>query len=464
MLSMKKIDLIRKYKFDLDMPIRVISYKLDVSPTSVYKYTKMKDYNPGLQKPRKKRQRKAEKYEPIIREWLIEDKSRHYKQRHTAKRVYDRLKEMFDDFDVSYVTIATSYRKIRSEVYYTHKEYAPLRYLPGEAQCDLGNCSFVENGIEYKGYYIVLSFPYSNIAFCQLLKSKNVQCILQGLKNIFKYIGGVPNQITFDNESAIVKCIGEKITKRVENDLFLRFKNHYDFIIEYCASYSPNQKGHVEGKVGYLRRNLFVPMPVMDDLDEYNKILLEKCMELHNRKHHKTKTNIIELFEYDKQAFLSLPTVPFEVATYIKRKVDKQGIVRFKGKNQYYLEPKYAGKVVQVKITYNKVYFYDMELNIIAEFDRLYGDKNYVAIHWENWLPTLMRKPNSLFHSSLTDKFTERLKDYLFKGTSKLRSVYMKTLNELIKIMSLDKVLVIADLAAEKCLIELEDIMALAVQ
>ena len=460
MLSMKKIDLIRKYKFDLDMPVRVISYKLDVSPTSVYKYTKMSDFNAELQKPRKKRQRKAEKYEPVIKEWLLEDKSRHYKQRHTAKRVYDRLSEMYGDFDVSYGTIASSYRKIRSEVYYTHKEYAPLRYLPGEAQCDLGNCAFIENGVEYKGCYIVLSFPYSNIAFCQLLKAKNVQCVLQGLKNIFEYIGGVPNQITFDNESSLVKFIGEKITKRVENDLFLRFKNHYDFRVEYCASYSPNQKGHVEGKVGYLRRNLFVPMPKMDNIDDYNKFLLDKCMELHDRKHHRTKTNILELFECDKQAFLELP----EVATYIKRKVDRQGIVKFKGKNQYYLEPKYAEKIVQVKITYNKVYFYDMELNLIVEFDRLYGDKNCVAIHWESWLPTVMRKLNSLFHSSLVDKFTEKLREYLLNGTSKIRSVYMRALNELVKIMSLEKALLIVDKAASDGLHELEDILALSIQ
>lgn len=462
MLSMKKIDLIRKYKFDLDMPTRIISYKLNVSPTSVYKYTKMTDFNPCLQKPRKKRQRKAEKYEPLIKEWLLEDKTRHYKQRHTAKRVFDRLNEIHADFDVSYGTIAASYRRIRSEVYYTHKEYAPLRYLPGEAQCDLGNCTFVENGIEYKGCYIVLSFPYSNIAFCQLLKSKNVHCILQGLKSIFEYIGGVPNQITFDNESSLVKFLGEKITKRVENDLFLRFKNHYDFRVEYCNTHSPNQKGHVEGKVGYLRRNLFVPIPEMTNIDDYNRDLLDKCTVLHDRKHHKTKTNVLELFECDKQAFLELPTEELDVATYIKRKVDKQGIVKFKGKNQYYLEPKYAAKMVQVKITYNKVMFYDNESNLINEFDRLYGDKNYVAIHWENWLPTVMRKPNSLFHSSLTDRFTERLKEYLLKGTSKLRSVYMKALSELIKIMSLDKALLVADMAADKGFAELEDIMALA--
>lgn len=337
-----------------------------------------------------------------------------------------------------------------------------MRYLPGEAQCDLGNCTFVENSIEYKGCYVVLSFPYSNIAFCQLLKSKNVHCILQGLKNIFEYIGGVPNQITFDNESSIVKFLGEKITKRVENDLFLRFKNHYDFRVEYCNTHSPNQKGHVEGKVGYLRRNLFVPIPEMTNIDDYNRDLLDKCTALYDRKHHKTKVNILELFECDKQAFLQLPLFLFEVATYMKRKVDRRGIVRFKGQHLYYLEPKYANKSVQVKITYNKVCFYDMELNLIAEFDRLYGNKNYVAIHWEDWLLTVARKPNSLFHSGLTDMFSEQLKDYLLNGTSKLRSLYMKALNELIKMTTLENALIIEDKAARAGLVEVEDILALA--
>ena len=95
MLSMRKIDLIRKYKFDLDMPVRVISYKVDVSPTSVYKYIKMDDFSEMLTQARKKRPKKMDAYEPIIKEWLLEDKTRHYKQRHTAKRVFDRLNEMY---------------------------------------------------------------------------------------------------------------------------------------------------------------------------------------------------------------------------------------------------------------------------------------------------------------------------------------------------------------------------------
>lgn len=462
MLSMKKIDLIRKYKFDLDMPVRAICYKLDVSPTSVYKYLKIDDFSQMLKKPRKKRPSKIAPYESIIKEWLIEDKTRHYKQRHTAKRVYDRLCEMFEDFDISYSTTATAFRRIKSEVYYVRKEYVPLYHIPGEAQVDLGNCSFVENGVKYNGYYLVMSFPYSNIAFCQILKGKNVQCIIQAMKNIFEFIGGVPHEITFDNDSALVRCMGEKISKRVENDLFLRFKNHYDFRAEYCNANSPNQKGHVEGKVRYLRRNLLVPMPDMSNIDEYNRELLMRCMILHNRKHHRSKKSIIEMFNCDLQALLAMPQKDFEVATYLVRKVDREGCVRFQGQRIYYLEPCFAKSKVQVKLTYNKVTFYEANQNLIAEFDRLYGDTNYTTIHWEQWLPTVARKPNSLFHSSLTNMFTERLKSFLLNGTAKLRSTYMKAMCELIKTISLDKALLLADQAAEKCLESIDDILQLA--
>ena len=79
MLSMKKIDFIHKYKFNLGMPVREISYKLDVSHTSVYKYIKMDDSSESLNKPRKKRPRKMEPYESVIKEWFLEDKTRHYK-------------------------------------------------------------------------------------------------------------------------------------------------------------------------------------------------------------------------------------------------------------------------------------------------------------------------------------------------------------------------------------------------
>ena len=81
-------------------------------------------------------------------------------------------------------------------------------------------------------------------------------------------------------------------------------------------------------------------------------------MTLHNRKHHRTKKSIIERFDCDRQALLSLPEKDFEVATCFERKVDREGRVRFNGQRIYYLEPRYAKKKVQVRLTYNIVTFY----------------------------------------------------------------------------------------------------------
>lgn len=129
----------------------------------------------------------------------------------------------------------------------------------------------------------------------------------------------------------------------------------------------------------------------------------------------------------------------------------------------YYENP----KTLHIGCEENRAYFIpfsdrSVALSGIAEFDRLYGDKNYTAIHWEQWLPTLSRRPNSLFHSSFTDMLTERLRHFLLSGNSKLRGVYMKALCELIKTMSLDKALNIADEAAGQAFEEIGDILQLA--
>lgn len=460
MLKMKQIDKLRSYRFDENMPVRVISYKLDISPTTVYKYLKMDNFTDEIRLKRKTRPRKTEPYESIIKEWLVEDKTRRYKQRHTARRIYDRLSEMFENFDVSYSLIAATVRKIKKEVYYYVKEYAPLRHLPGEAQVDMGFCEFVENGIKYDGCYVVMSFPYSNMAFCQLFKGRNTHSVLQGIKNIFEYIGGVPHEITIDNDSTLVRIVGTKKTKRIENDLFLRFKNHYDFKVRYCQKRAANEKGHVEGKVGYLRRNLFVPVPQIDNLDEYNKYLLEQCMIIHDRKHSRAESKITEMFIEETDALLSMPEQKFEVVTCCERVVDKAGRVKFQNSRIYYLKPDYALRKVKVKYDYKQIYFYNNNDELIVRLDRLYG-KDYTAINWVDWLPTVMRKPNSLFNSALTDKFSDSLKMFLLSGPSKVRSLYMKALTELTKNMSLEYAIEIAERAAEQKKETYEEVMAL---
>ena len=139
--------------------------------------------------------------------------------------------------------------------------YIPLIHYPGEAQADFGTADFYENGryVE-KGKYLVVSFPHSNGGYLQLNYGENLECLLEGLQNIFRYVGGVPTEIWFDNTTTIVTHIikggGRDITER-----FRLFAEHYRFKPVFMNPDSGNEKGNVENKVGYLRRNELVPVP-----------------------------------------------------------------------------------------------------------------------------------------------------------------------------------------------------------
>lgn len=76
-----------------------------------------------------------------------------------------------------------------------------------------------------------------------------MECLLEGLVATFEYLGGVPTEIWFDNTRIIV-------TER-----FQRFCEHYRFRPLFMNPESGWEKGNVENKVGYLRRNELVPVP-----------------------------------------------------------------------------------------------------------------------------------------------------------------------------------------------------------
>ncbi|GAW29829.1 hypothetical protein ULO1_23990 [Carboxydocella sp. ULO1] len=153
---------------------------------------------------------------------------------------------------------------------------------------DFGQAEFIENGVKITGHYLNVSFPYSNGGYTQVFKSENQESFLTGLKNIFEHIGCVPDRIWLDNLSAAVV----NIKKHGERDLTAmckRFALHYGFECNFCNPNSGHEKGSVESKVGYHRRNFFVPIPEFKDMAEYNKNLLELADIKMNRQHYKKK-------------------------------------------------------------------------------------------------------------------------------------------------------------------------------
>lgn len=128
---------------------------MKISRQTVYKYLKSVDFSSDV--TQKKSKSEVEKYCEDILRFLNYDRLHHHKQRHTGRKVYERLKELYPNYDVSYSATVKLFSRVKKEFYYKHNGYLPLDYKPGEAQVDLGDCAFIENVEKTYGKYLVLN-------------------------------------------------------------------------------------------------------------------------------------------------------------------------------------------------------------------------------------------------------------------------------------------------------------------
>ncbi len=241
---------------------------------TVKKYADLDDWNEPIPKKRRGRPTVLDPVKSIIDRCLTGDLLIPRKQRHTAQRIYNRLKSEYPDlFHASVRTVRSYVAQKKKELYSVKEEgYLPLTHPRGEAQVDFGEALAYGKGKLIKIYFLNLSFPYSNASFTQLFKGQNQECLFTGLSTIFEHSGRVPTSLWFDNCSTIVSKI-QKGGNRTLTDAFLRFALHYGFTYHFCNPGQGHEKGHVEGKVGYHRRNFLVPVPRFDSLEDYNRTL-----------------------------------------------------------------------------------------------------------------------------------------------------------------------------------------------
>ena len=359
---------------------------------------------------------KLDLFKGDIDAWLTEDKKAKRKQRHTAKRVYQRLAEKYgENFTCSYRTVAGYVAKSKKEIYGHRSGYLPLEHISGEAQGDFGDAQYYENGQLYSGKYLNLSFPYSNQGYFQLFKGENQECLFEGLVSIFVHIGGVPPRIWFDNTKTIVTKV-LKDGGRTLTDDFLRFSEHYRFEAVFCNVEAGHEKGNVEGKVGYHRRNWLVPVPRFERLTKFNQEMLKTCDLDGEREHYRREGTIAELYAADKAALLALPAVPLDVSKYITVKTNGYG--RFylgNGLHEYSVSPQHADSRVMVKITAGEVIPLDKGHQPIVRHRRLYGDSRQQSMQWLPYLTQLSRSPNALKYTGIYPMLPESLKTYLDK-------------------------------------------------
>lgn len=406
MISMSQAYSIRQLKRQGES-ITDIAKKTGVSRNTVYKYLKESDFSEPIPK-RVDRTRKLDQYRAVIESWLDEDKRNWRKQKHTAHRIWMRLTEEYGA-SCAESTVRNYVRQLKVERGEQKEQFLDLEWPPGEAQADFGEVDIYVLGEKRRLSYFVLSFPYSNIGLAQLFSSENAECVCQGLKNIFEFIGGVPSRIVFDNATGI----GRRTIGAVKlTTLFSAFCAHYNFAYTFCNPDSGHEKGNVEGKVGFIRRNIFTPPPRIDNIDAYNERLLHKCMGL-SKMHYAKGEPEEQLFIEDRFALLGLPETPFNVVRYERRKADLQGKVTLCGNHKYSSSPEFAKQVLICALSANNIELYSEDGTFIVRHIRQYGDVPTDTSDPASQLPLLIRKPGGWINSKVRFSLPENLRAYM---------------------------------------------------
>ena len=195
-----------------------IARELAIDEKTVRKYLKQDDFSPCAPEETA-RPSKLDPHKGLIDNWLEEDQGRWHKQRHTAKRIHDRLKVESPGYDSAYNAIQR-YVKDALRAQRALRASQELVWHPGEAQCDFGEADFRERGELVRKKYLTLSFPHSNDSYTQVFGGETAECVCQGLKDIFGYLGGVSPVIVFDNATGVGRRVGEVIheAKTVSED------------------------------------------------------------------------------------------------------------------------------------------------------------------------------------------------------------------------------------------------------
>jgi transposase len=367
-------------------------------------------------------------YIPVIDEWLAEDVRQPRKQRHTMTRIHTRLTEE-RGYTGSYSSVKRYVRKKKSLMNRNTSEgYLRIKQPEGHAQLDFGEFKYYDGkGEEGQGHALTLTFPYSNMGFSQVFRGENQECLLEGMKRIFEHVGGVPLRVRCDNMTTAVSKILTG-TNRELAEGFARFKLHYRFETDFCNPSSGNEKGNVENKVGYGRRNFLVPVPTIEDFELFNQGLFTKCERDGEREHYRHKVPMSELWEKERGILLKLPSCPYEIFRLASARIDKYGFVSVDSR-RYGVAPEFAGRTAEVRIRFDRVDIY-CEHELLKSYERCYG-KEEERSDWKQYLKILCRKPGAVEHTRFFDQLPQLWQAHLAQTQGKERKTALALLLEI---------------------------------
>ncbi len=351
---------------------------------------KMLQYSvpPGYRRRKPVRRPKLEPYVGVIEGILEGDKVAPKKQRHTVRRIFERLREEHN-FPGGYTIVKDYVREQRRRM---REMFVPLSHPPGHARCDFGQAKAVIGGVERKIHYFVLDLPHSDGCYVKAYPAETTEAFCDGHVSAFTFLGGVPRSILYDNTRlAVAKILGDGRRKRTR--VFCELVSHYLFEDRFGRPGKGNYKGKVEGLVGHARRNFLVPIPTYGSFDELNAHLEEKCLERMERRLRGHKETIGERMARDLDVLLPLPSTPYDASDKHTTRVSSLSLVRYRT-NDYSVPVAYGHREVLVRGYVDRVVI-SCGAEVIARHSRSYQRDDYVfnPIHY---LPLLEQKTGAL--------------------------------------------------------------------
>jgi transposase len=331
---------------------------------------------------------KLDAFVGIIDAILAADKERPKKQQHTAKRIFERLRD--EHGFTGGITIVKDYvaawRHRRQEM------FVPLVHPPGHAQADFGEALAVIGGVERKIHFFAFALPHSDAIFVVGYPAETTEAFCDGHVRAFDFFGGVPQSILYDNTKiAVSRILGDG--KRVRTRVFSELQSHYLFADRFGRPGRGNDKGKVEGLVGYARRNFLVPIPAFADFEALNANLLERCRERLADRLRGHEGTIGERLERDLAAFQKPLPAPYDACEKKVGRVSSLSLVRYRN-NDYSVPTAYGHRQVLIRGYVHEVVI-ACGAEVIARHPRSYEREDFVfnPLHY---LALIEQKTNAL--------------------------------------------------------------------
>ena len=343
---------------------------------------------PGYRRTAPIKRPKLDGFTEIIDGWLEDDLGVHRKQRHTAKRVFERLRDEHG-FTGGY-TIVKDYMRERERR--GREVFVPLAHPPGHAQADFGEAVVIIGGVQQKAHFFVLDLPHSDACYVRAYPAATAEAWVDGHVHAFAFFGKVPVSTLYDNDRCLVsKILPDGVRQRAT--LFNGFLSHYLLHDRYGRPGKGNDKGNAEGLVGYSRRNFMVPIPRFATWDAFNDYLEEQCLKRQTDVLRGQSETIGQRLARDIAAMSELPAAPFDACDQATGRVSSQALVRYKT-NDYSVPVAYGHRDVWIRGYVDEVVI-GCGGEVIARHPRCH-DREDMVFDPVHYLPLIERKINAL--------------------------------------------------------------------